>query len=121
MALGVKDEHPYYSGVLLQMSERLFVKDVCGIFLNQIAFGDIACLIQKEPVSVDFGTEVHPYIKELSNELYCDRHFVPAAKEAVEMVAACFHDKCRELNPKSEVPSSMAGVITSILGEDGLF
>lgn len=41
MALGVKDEHPYYSGVLLQMSERLFVKDVFGIFLNQIAFGEL--------------------------------------------------------------------------------
>lgn len=124
VALGVRDEYPYYYDILSQMLDSLFVKNSFGTSLNRVAFGELSFivnLIQKEPVSMDFWKEVHPRIKEHSYALYRDGHFVPAAKEAVGTVATCLRDEYKVLNPKAEVPSSIGDVIDSIFGEDGVF
>ena len=71
-----------------------------AIFLNPAAFGELVVIvhhIEAEPVVVQFWSEIHPRIVNVSHELYVDGHYSTAAEKAVKEVESRLRDKFLEL------------------------
>lgn len=57
-----------------------------AIFLNPAAFGELVVIvrhIEAEPVVVQFWSDIHPRIVNVSHDLYVDGHYLTAAEKAV--------------------------------------
>ena len=59
-----------------------------AIFLNPAAFGELVVMvrhIEAEPVVVQFWSEIHPRIVNVSHELYVDGHYSSIPRFAVDV------------------------------------
>ena len=95
-----------------------------AIFLNPAAFDElvvIVCHIEAEPVVVQFWSEIHPRIVNVSRELYADGHCSTAAEKAVKEVESRLREKFSELKPGTTVPSKIGDVIGALISENGVF
>ena len=84
---GIQADYPFYATTLPCVANILFQQNEMGaIFLNPAAFGELVVIvrhIEAEPVVVQFWSDIHPRIVNISHELYVDGHYSTAAEKAV--------------------------------------
>ena len=73
---GIQADYPFYATTLPCVANILFQQNEMGaIFLNPAAFGELVVIvrhIEAEPVVVQFWSDIHPRIVNVSHELYVD-------------------------------------------------
>ena len=73
---GIQADYPFYATTLPCVANILFQQNKMGaIFLNPAAFGELVVIvrhIEAEPVVVQFWSDIHPRIVNVSHELYVD-------------------------------------------------
>lgn len=112
------DYAPCVANILFQQNE------VGAIFLNPAAFGELVVIvrhIKAEPVVVQFWSEIHPRIVNVSRELFVDGHCSAAAEKAIKEVESRLREKFSELKPGAAVPSKIGDVIGALMSENGAF
>ena len=77
--------------------------------------------IKAEPVVVQFWSEIHPRIVNVSRELFVDGHCSAAAEKAIKEVESRLREKFSELKPGAAVPSKIGDVIGALMSENGAF
>ena len=95
-----------------------------AIFLNPAAFGELVVIvrhIEAEPVAVQFWSDIHPRIVNVSHELYVDGHCSTAAEKAVKEVESRLREKFLELKTGAAVPAKIGDVIGALMSENGAF
>lgn len=98
-------------------------RDGC-YFLNPVAFGELVVIvrhIKAEPVVVQFWSDIHPRIANVSHELYADGHYSTAAEKAVKEVESRLREKFLELKTGVAVPAKIGDVIGALMSENGAF
>ncbi len=126
---GIQADYPFYATTLPCVANILFQQNEMGaIFLNPAAFGELVVIvrhIEAEPVVVQFWSDIHPRIvnvsHELYHELYVDGHYSTAAEKAVKEVESRLREKFSELKPGTTVPSKIGDVIGALISENGVF
>lgn len=87
---GIQADYPFYATTLPCVANILFQQNEVGaIFLNPAAFGELVVIvrhIKAEPVVVQFWSEIHPRIVNVSRELFVDGHCSAAAEKAIKEV-----------------------------------
>lgn len=125
IATGVQNDYPFYAAALSRIANILFYQnELSAVFLNPAAFGELVIIIRHievEPVVVQFWSEIHPRIVNVSRELYVDGHYSPAAEKAVKEVESRLREKFAELKPGMAVPSKIGDVIGALISENGAF
>lgn len=85
---GIQADYPFYATTLPCVANILFQQNEVGaIFLNPAAFGELVVIvrhIKAEPVVVQFWSEIHPRIVNVSRELFVDGHCSAAAEKAIK-------------------------------------
>lgn len=86
---GIQADYPFYATKLPCVANILFQQNEMGaIFLNPAAFGELVVMvrhIEAEPVVVQFWSEIHPRIVNVSHELYVDGHYSSIPRFAVDV------------------------------------
>lgn len=122
---GIQADYPFYAATLPCVANILFQQNEVGtIFLNPAAFGELVVIvrhIEAEPVAVQFWSEIHPRIVNVSRELYADGHCSTAAEKAVKEVESRLREKFSVLKPGTTVPSKIGDVIGALMSENGAF
>lgn len=122
---GIQTDYPFYATVLPCVANILFQQNEVGaIFLNPAAFGELVVIvrhIEAEPVVVQFWSEIHPRIVNVSRELYVDGHCSTAAEKAVKEVESHLREKFSELKPGAAVPPKIGDIIGALISENGAF
>lgn len=77
--------------------------------------------IEAEPVVVQFWSNIHPRIANVSHELYADGHYSTAAEKAVKEVESRLREKFLELKTGVAVPAKIGNVIGALMSENGAF
>lgn len=77
--------------------------------------------IEAEPVVVQFWSEIHPRIVNVSRGLYVDGHCSTAAEKAVKEVESRLREKFVELKPDAAIPAKIGDVIGALISENGAF
>ena len=125
IAIGIQNEHPFYSADLPRISNILFSGNgMNAAHLNYIAFGELMIAIrhiEAEPVAAQFWSAIHPRIMNVSHELYVDGHYSIAAEKAVKEVESYLREKFSELKPGAAVPAKIGDVIGALISENGIF
>ena len=125
IARGIQADYPFYATTLPCVANILFQQNEMGaIFLNPAAFGELVVIvrhIEAEPVVVQFWSEIHPRIVNVSHELYVDGHYSTAAEKAIKEVESRLREKFLELKPGAAVPSKIGDVIGALMSENGAF
>lgn len=102
----------FYATTLPCVANILFQQNEVGaIFLNPAAFGELVVIvrhIKAEPVVVQFWSEIHPRIVNVSRELFVDGHCSAAAEKAIKEVESRLREKFSELKPGAAVPQRSA-------------
>lgn len=115
----------FYATTLPCVANILFQQNEVGaIFLNPAAFGELVVIvrhIKAEPVVVQFWSEIHPRIVNVSRELFVDGHCSAAAEKAIKEVESRLREKFSELKPGAAVPSKIGDVIGALMSENGAF
>ena len=87
ITMGIQADYPFYTATLPRIASILFIDNGMGAFiLNQAAFGELVIIIrhiEAEPVAVQFWSDIHPRIVNVSHDLYVDGHYLTAAEKAV--------------------------------------
>ena len=124
IASGIQTDYPFYAATL-RIASILSIDNGMGTFiLNQAAFGELVIIIrhiEAEPVVVQFWSDIHPRIVNVSRELYADGHCSTAAEKAVKEVESRLREKFSELKPGTTVPSKIGDVIGALISENGVF
>ena len=122
---GIQADYPFYATMLPRVANILFQQNEMGaIFLNPAAFGELVVIvrhIEAEPVVVQFWSDIHPRIVNVSHELYVDGHCSTAAEKAVKEVESRLREKFLELKTGAAVPAKIGDVIGALMSEDGTF
>ena len=122
---GIQADYPFYATALPCVANILFQQNEMGaIFLNPVAFGELVVIvrhIKAEPVVVQFWSDIHPRIANVSHELYADGHYSTAAEKAVKEVESSLREKFAELKPGIAIPSKSGDVIGALVSENGAF
>ena len=122
---GIQADYPFYATTLPCVANILFQQNEVGaIFLNPAAFGELVVIvrhIKAEPVVVQFWSEIHPRIVNVSRELFVDGHCSAAAEKAIKEVESRLREKFSELKPGAAVPSKIGDVIGALMSENGAF
>lgn len=125
IARGIQTDYPFYAAELPKIANILFRQNEWNaIFLNPAAFGELVIIIrhiETAPVVVQFWSEIHPRIVNVSRELYVDGHCSVAAEKAVKEVEARLREKFSELKTDVTVPSKIGDVIGALISENGAF
>lgn len=89
IARGIQTDYPFYATKLPCVANILFQQNEMGaIFLNPAAFGELVVMvrhIEAEPVVVQFWSEIHPRIVNVSHEVYVDGHYSSIPRFAVDV------------------------------------
>mgnify|MGYP002740595124 CR=1 FL=1 len=102
----------------------LCCNEMGAIFLNPAAFGELVVIvrhIEAEPVVVQFWSDIHPRIVNVSHDLYVDGHYSTAAEKAVKEVESRLREKFLELKTGAAVPAKIGDVIGALMSENGAF
>lgn len=122
---GIQADYPFYATALPCVANILFQQNEMGaIFLNPVAFGELVVIvrhIKAEPVVVQFWSDIHPRIANVSHELYADGHYSTAAEKAVKEVESRLREKFLELKIGAAVPAKIGNVIGALMSENGAF
>ena len=122
---GIQADYPFYATTLPCVANILFQQNEMGaIFLNPAAFGELVVIvrhIEAEPVVVQFWSDIHPRIVNVSHELYVDGHYSTAAEKAVKEVESRLREKFLELKTGAAVPAKIGDVIGALMSENGAF
>ena len=122
---GIQEDYPFYATTLPCVANILFLQNEVGaIFLNPAAFGELVVIvrhIEAEPVVVQFWSEIHPRIVNVSRDLFVDGHCSTAAEKAIKEVESRLREKFSELKPSTAVPSKIGDVIGALVSENGTF
>ena len=125
IATGIQSDYPFYAATLPRIANILFQQNEVGaVFLNPAAFGELVIIIrhiEAEPVVVQFWSEIHPRIVNVSRGLYVDGHCSTAAEKAVKEVESRLREKFVELKPDATVPAKIGDVIGALISENGAF
>ena len=125
LALSSNSAYPFYATTLPCVANILFQQNEMGaIFLNPAAFGELVVIvrhIEAEPVVVQFWSDIHPRIVNVSHELYVDGHYSTAAEKAVKEVESRLREKFLELKTGAAVPAKIGDVIGALMSENGAF
>ena len=121
IATGIQSDYPFYAATLPRIAYILFQQNEVGaVFLNPAAFGELVIIIrhiEAEPVVVQFWSEIHPRIVNVSRGLYVDGHCSTAAEKAVKEVESRLREKFVELKPDATVPAKIGDVIGALISE----
>ena len=122
---GMQADYHFYATTLPCVANILFQQNEVGaIFLNPAAFGELVVIvrhIEAEPVVVQFWSEIHPRIVNVSRELCGDGHCSTAVEKAVKEVESRLREKFAEMKPGVAVPSKIGDVIGALISENGAF
>lgn len=122
---GIQADYPFYTATLPRIASILFIDNGMGAFiLNQAAFGELVIIIrhiEAEPVVVQFWSDIHPRIANVSHELYADGHYSTAAEKAVKEVESRLREKFLELKTGAAVPAKIGNMIGALMSENGAF
>ena len=125
IATGIQSDYPFYAATLPRIADILFQSSGMGAAsLNIAAFGELVVIIrhiEAEPVVVQFWSEIHPRIVNVSRGLYVDGHCSTAAEKAVKEVESRLREKFAELKPGTAIPSKIGDVIGALVSENGAF
>ena len=125
IATGIQSDYPFYAATLPRIADILFQSRGMGAAsLNIAAFGELVVIIrhiEAEPVVVQFWSEIHPRIVNVSRGLYVDGHCSTAAEKAVKEVESRLREKFAELKPGTAIPSKIGDVIGALVSENGAF
>ena len=125
IATGIQSDYPFYTAELPHIANILFQSNGMGAAsLNIAAFGELVVIIrhiEAEPAVVQFWSEIHPRIVNVSRGLYVDGHCSTAAEKAVKEVEARLREKFVELKPDATVPAKIGDVIGALISENGAF
>ena len=125
IAMGIQSDYPFYAAALPRIANILFQSNGMGaVFVNPVAFGELVIIIRHigaEPAVVQFWSEVHPRIVNVSRELYMDGHCSTAAEKAVKEVESRLREKFTELKPDATAPAKIGDVIGALISENGAF
>ncbi len=125
ITMGVQTDYPFYAAMLPCIANILFQGNgMTPALVNPVAFGElmvIICHIGAEPSIVQFWSEIHSRIVNVSRELYVDGHCSTAVEKAVKEVESRLREKFLELKPSAAVPSKVGDVIGALISENGAF
>ena len=125
ITMGIQADYPFYATTLPCVANILFQQNEMGaIFLNPAAFGELVVIvrhIEAEPVVVQFWSDIHPRIVNVSHELYVDGHYSTTAEKAVKEVESRLREKFLELKTGAAVPAKIGDVIGALMSENGAF
>ena len=125
IAAGIQTEYPFYADMLPCIANILFQgNSITPALVNPAAFGELVVIvrhIEAEPVAVQFWSDIHPRIVNVSRELYADGHCSTAAEKAIKEVESRLREKFLELKPGAAVPSKIGDVIGALMSENGAF
>ena len=125
IARGIQTDYPFYAAMLPGIANILFQGNgMNAALVNPAAFGELVVIIshiEAEPIVVQFWSEIHPQIVNVSQGLYIDGHCSTAAEKAVKEVESQLRKKFAELKPGAAVPPRIGDVIGALLSENGAF
>ena len=125
ITMGIQTDHPFYAAMLPRIANILFQGNgITPALVNPVALGELVVVIlhiEAEPVVVQFWSEIHPQIVNVSRELYVDGHCSAAAERAVKEVESRLREKFLEIKPGAAVPSKIGDVIGALISENGAF
>ena len=125
IATRIQPDYPFYASTLPRIASILFQATGIGAAtLNYVAFGELVIIIRhitSEPIAIQFWSEIHPRIINVSHSLYLDGHWSAAAEKAVKEVEVRLREKFTELRPGAAVPSKIGDIIGALISENGAF
>ena len=125
IAAGIQTDYPFYADMLPRITNILFQGNgITPALVNPAAFGELVVIvrhIEAEPVVVQFWSDIHPRIVNVSHELYVDGHYSTAAEKAVKEVESRLREKFLELKTGAAVPAKIGDVIGALMSENGAF
>jgi len=123
---GVQHEYLFYSQELLAIRNKLFIspQSAYGAFsINIAVFGQLYIIIKHiraETINQRVWQDIHPNISKVSKDLFCDGHFAAAAETAIKEVETQMRILFKQYNPTAIEPRDAAGLIGTLLSENGL-
>ncbi len=122
----IEKEYPFYSRALKNISIKLFRSSASyNVFtVNNAAFGELYIIIShiaEEPVDIAVWYEIHPRIRAISQQLFCDGHYDSAAEKAIKEVETRLRELFQVLKPGVTVPAKVGDIIGALLTENGAY
>lgn len=118
----IREDYGFYSRKLHEISQKLFFSNQWGqIGLEYIVFGELIIIEEQlytEPINMQWWSDIHPRICNISKALYADGHFSAAAEKAIKEVETQLREIFDKLKPGETKLPQTTNIINALFSND---